>query len=83
MGELFIGEYGISEEATLQTIAIDPDCQHKGIGEQLIKEFIDHLMALGVRKINTLVNSNDPKLMHFFTANRFVPSKTINLERSL
>jgi ribosomal protein S18 acetylase RimI-like enzyme len=83
MGELFIGEYGISHEATLDTIGVDPDYQHKGIGEQLIKECMDHLRALGVRKINTLVDSNDSRLMHFFSANQFSPSKTINLERSL
>ena len=84
MGELYIGDYGISqEEATLDTIGVDPDYQHKGIGEQLINEFMDHLRTLGVRKINTLVDWNDSKLIHFFSANHFSPSKTINLERSL
>ena len=84
MGEIYIGEYGISKEkATLDTIGVDPDCQHKGIGKQLINEFMDHLRTLGVRKINTLVDSNDSRLMHFFSANQFTPSKTINLERSL
>ncbi len=84
MGELYIGEYGISnEKATLDTIGVDPDCQHQGVGEQLINEFMDHLRTLGVRKINTLVDWNDSKLIHFFSANRFSPSKTINLERNL
>jgi predicted N-acetyltransferase YhbS len=84
MGELFIGEYGISQEkATLDTIGVDPDHQQKGIGEQLIKEFMDHLRTLGVRRINTLVDWNDSRLIHFFSANRFSPSKTINLERNL
>ncbi len=85
MGELYMGEYGIfQEKATLDTIGVDPDYQHKGIGEQLINEFMDHLRALGVQKINTLVDRNDSKLMHFFNANQFSPSKTIiNLERSL
>ncbi len=84
MGELYIGDYGISqEEATLDTIGVDPDYQHRGIGEQLINEFMDHLRTLGVRKINTLVDWNDSKLIHFFSANQFSPSKTINLERSL
>ena len=83
MGELYIGEYGVSHEATLDTIGVDPDCQHKGIGERLINEFMDHLRTLGVRKINTLVDWNDSKLIHFFSANHFSPSKTINLERSL
>ena len=84
MGELYIGEYGISQErASLDTIGVDPDYQHKGIGERLINEFMDHLKTLGVQKINTLVDWKDPKLIHFFSANHFIPSKTINLERSL
>jgi ribosomal protein S18 acetylase RimI-like enzyme len=83
MGELFIGEYGISQEATLDTIGVDPDYQLKGIGKLLLKEFMDHLKALGARKIGTLVDSNDSRMMHFFTANQFGPSKTINLERNL
>ena len=84
MGELFLGEYGIfQEEATLDTIGVDPDCQQKGIGKQLIDEFMDHLRELGVQKVHTLVDWNDSKLTEFFRANRFIPSRIINLERSL
>lgn len=84
MGELYMGEYGIfREKATLDTIGVDPDHQHKGIGERLINEFMDHLKKLGVEKIQTLVDWNDARLIHFFSANQFVPSRTINLERSL
>ena len=84
MGELYMGEYGIfREEASLDTIGVDPDHQHRGIGEQLINEYLDHLKKLGVQKINTLVDWNDSKLIQFFSANRFSPSKTINLERRL
>jgi len=84
MGEIYMGEFGIfREEATLDTIGVDPDYQHKGIGEQLINEFVDHLRKMGVQKINTLVDWNDSSLIHFFSANHFSPSKTINLERVL
>jgi len=84
MGELYLGEYGIfQEQATLDTIGVDPNYQHRGIGEQLINEFVDHLKKVGVQKISTLVDWNDSKLIHFFSANQFIPSKTINLERSL
>ena len=84
MGELFLGEYGIfQEEATLDTIGVDPDCQHQGIGKQLMNEFMDHLRELGVKKIHTLVDWNDSQLVQFFRANQFTPSKTINLERIL
>jgi len=84
MGELYMGEYGIfREKATLDTIGVDPDHQHKGIGERLINDFMDHLKKLGVEKIQTLVDWNDARLIHFFSANQFVPSRTINLERGL
>ena len=84
MGELFMGEYGIfQEEATLDTIGVDPDYQRQGIGEQLINEFVDHLRDLGVQKIYTLVDWNDGRLIHFFSANQFSPSQTINLERNI
>jgi len=84
MGEIYMGEYGIfDEEATLDTIGVDPAYQHKRIGEQLISEFVEHLRNVGVKKINTLVDWNDSNLIHFFSANRFSPSKTINLERTL
>ena len=84
IGALYMGEFGIfKEEASLDTIGVDPDSQHKGVGEQLINEFMEHLRKLGVRKVNTLVDWNDSKLIQFFSANRFSPSATINLERSI
>lgn len=84
MGELYMGEYGIfQEEARLDTIGVDPDYQHGGIGGRLINEFMDHLRTIGVQKVSTLVDWNDSRLIHFFSANRFSPSKTINLERML
>jgi GNAT superfamily N-acetyltransferase len=84
MGELFIGQYGISrEKATLDTIGVDPDYRNKGIGEHLINEFVEHVKKLGVLNINTLVDWNDSQLIHFFSANKFIPSRIINLVRRL
>ena len=85
MAELYMGEYGISQDgATLDTIGVDPDYRHQRIGELLISEIFDHLRNLGVKKINTLVDKNDSRLIQFFMANKFNPSKNIiNLERIL
>jgi hypothetical protein len=44
---------------------------------------MEHLGKLGVKKISTRVAWNDSKLIHFFSANRFAPSKTIYLEREV
>ena len=67
----------------MDTIGIDPAYQHRGIGKKLMDEFVDHLRQIGVNKINTLVDWNDAGLIHFFSANQFSPSRTINLERSI
>jgi L-amino acid N-acyltransferase YncA len=84
MGTLYMGEFGIfQEQATLDTIGVDPDCRKKGIGKRLLDEFMDHLKSLGVKKLSTLVDSEDAKLTHYFGANRFIPSRTIHLEREL
>jgi ribosomal protein S18 acetylase RimI-like enzyme len=84
MGELFMGEFGIFQEvASIDTIGVDPSYQHKGVGKQLMNEFIDHLREIGVNKINTLVNLDDSNLIRFFRANQFSPSQTISLERSI
>ena len=84
MGELYIGQFGIFQEvASMDTIGIDPAYQHRGIGKKLMDEFIDHLRQIGVNKINTLVDWNDAQLIHFFSANQFSPSRTINLERNI
>ncbi len=84
MGETYMGEYGIFQgEATLDTIGVDPAYQQKGIGERLIDEFLAHLRKLGVKKVSTLVAWNNSSLIHFFSANRFAPSKTIYLERKI
>lgn len=84
MGELYMGEYGIyQEEATMDTIGVDPEYGHKGIGKQLMDEFVEHLRKLGVQRVNTLVGWDDSELIQFFAANQFSPSKTINLERGL
>ncbi len=84
MGELYMGEFGIfQEQATLDTIGVDPDYLKRGIGALLINEFMAHLKSLGVQKVNTLVERKNLNLTHFFSANQFSPSNTINPERSL
>ena len=84
MGELFLGEYGIPDTtATLDTVGIHPDCQRKGVGKQLMDQFVRHLRKAGVEKINTLVDWNDWQMIRFFDSNGFEPAKTLNLELKL
>jgi len=51
MGELYIGEFGISRAgASIDTVGVDPEYQRQDIGERLMDEFIDHLKQLGVKR---------------------------------
>jgi predicted N-acetyltransferase YhbS len=84
IGELYMGEYGIYQErATLDTIGVDPDHQGRGVGEQLMTEFVKHLKSLGVQKLYTLVDWDDSSLVPFFSRSHFKPSQTVHLERTL
>ena len=85
MGELIIGDFGIcGEDATLDTIGVDPDFQRQGIGKMLMNDFVLHLQQLEVQKLHTLVDKNDDRLMRFYTENRFSPSEIfINMERTI
>lgn len=84
MCELYVGEYGIpATTATLDTIGIHPEYQGRGIGRQLMDEFIGHLRKVGVKKITTLTDWNDWQLIRFFSARGFVPARTINLELTI
>ena len=85
MGELYIGEFGISNEgATVDTLGVDPDFRKLGIGKRLMEEFIDHLKQLGVKTIHTLVEKSDKALINYFKNNHFNPSLTVvSLERMI
>ena len=76
--------YGTDDlSAWIILLGVDPNYQKKGIGKQLINEYMDHLKEVGVKKITTLIDWNYSRMIHFFSANKFSPSKTINLERVL
>jgi hypothetical protein len=67
IGERYTGEYGISlEKVPWRPSVLSPITSiRKDMGKQLIDEFMDHLKALGVQKMDTLVDENDSKLTHF------------------
>jgi ribosomal protein S18 acetylase RimI-like enzyme len=84
MGKIYMGEFGIpGSTASLDTIGIDPDYAGAGLGTLLLDEFVTNVKAADVTNIQTLVDWNDVRLLRFFNKNGFIPSKTINLEKSI
>ncbi len=81
MGEVSGWEYGIPETyGYLDTMGVDPEYQHKGIGTLLFKELKAHFRELGVNVIYTFVDWRNWTLLKFFDAMGFTKGEMINLE---
>ncbi len=81
MGYVFFGEFGISDgTATIDALGVLPEFQKFGVASEMLDQFVMNMKAAGVKKIYTLVNWDDFALEKFFTRQKFVPSKRVNLE---
>ncbi len=65
------------------SIGIETDDPRNGIGRRLVDELLDRMRALGLWKIDTRVDLPDAEPVRIFGADRFSPSDTMNLERSI
>lgn len=84
MGYVFFGEFGIADStATIDTMGVHPDFRNFGIASEMLDQFMMNMKAAGVKKVYTLVNWDDFALEKFFSRQKFVPSKRINLEFEL
>jgi ribosomal protein S18 acetylase RimI-like enzyme len=84
MGYVFFGEFGIADStATIDTLGVHPDHRKFGVADEMLDQFMMNMKAAGVKKVYTLVNWDDFALEKFFSRNKFVPSKRINLEFEL
>ncbi len=84
MGYVFFGEFGIADgTATIDTLGVGPEFRSRGVASEMLDQFMMNMKAAGVRKIYTLVNWDDFALEKFFSRQKFVPSKRINLEYQL
>jgi len=81
MGEIYLGEFGIpSDTAAIDTIGVHPDVQRSGVAHMQLDEYKIHARAAGVKRVHTLVDWNDWRLIHFFDSVGFSPAKTLSLE---
>jgi ribosomal protein S18 acetylase RimI-like enzyme len=84
MGTLASGEFGFTNvTALMDSIAIHPGQQRRGIGEQLANAFIAESAARGARDVYTLVNWKSWDLLKFFDSMQFGLAQTVLLHRKV
>lgn len=84
MARVDIGDFGRSEPiAVLDTIGVDADCAHRGVGHALLSQLFVNLGALCVEQVETEVLSRDVALLGFFYSVGFAPSQELLFARRL
>lgn len=84
MGTLTSGEFGFTQvTALVDSIAVHPDWQRRGMGRQLTSAFITSSATRGAREVYTLVNWSAWDLLKFFDALGFSLAPTVPLRRSI
>jgi GNAT superfamily N-acetyltransferase len=84
LARVFYGEFGRTEPAAvLDTLAVHPDFQGRGIGAALLGQLQKNLRGLGVGSIQTEVSWDDPHLMSFFQHEGFRPAARLALDLPL
>lgn len=84
MGTLTYGEFGFAQvTALVDSIAVHPAHQRRGIGKQLADAFLAESAAHGAREVYTLVNWNAWDMLMFFDSLGFALASTIPLRRQI
>jgi GNAT superfamily N-acetyltransferase len=84
MGTLAQGEFGLAQVATIvDSIAVHPHYQRRGIGQQLIGSFIGWSAGLGATSVYTLVKEDNWDLLKAFHALGFSLAPVVPLEQRI
>jgi predicted N-acetyltransferase YhbS len=78
MARADLGDYGRPEAvAVIDTLGVDPDYAHRGIGRALLSQLFANLGALCVERVETVVAQRDLPLLGFLYAAGFSPSQRL------
>lgn len=64
-------------------LAVSPEYQNQGIGQQMMSEIETRLMALGCPKLNIVVRSSNDKVLGFYDKLGYVPDDVVSLGKRL
>lgn len=78
------GDFGrVEPVAVLDTLGVDPDCAHRGVGHALLAQLFANLGALGVDHVETVVARADLGLLGFFYDVGFRQAQRLAFEKRL
>lgn len=84
MARTDFGDFGRSEPvAVLDTIGVDPDYAHHGVGSALLSQLFVNLQALHVERLETIVSRQDFGLLGFLYSAGFAPSQRLAFLKQL
>src|SRR6185369_13330693 len=82
MARADFGDYGrVEPVAVLDTIGVDPDYAHRGIGHALLSQLFVNLQALGVERVETAAARENFALLGFFYDVGFEQSQRLSFDK--
>ena len=82
MARVDYGEFGRAEPAAvIDTIGVEPDLGHQGVGAALLSQLMANLDALRVETVRTTVAWNNFALLGFLSRSGFTPAQRLVLGR--
>jgi ribosomal protein S18 acetylase RimI-like enzyme len=83
MARADFGEFGrLVPTAVLDTIGVDPDYRHQGIGRALLSQLLVNLATLRVERIRTEIDWRDRDLLAFLGSCGFGPAQRLCLDHA-
>lgn len=84
MARADLGDFGRTQPvAVLDTIGVDPEYAHRGLGRALVTRLLDDVAQLQVRRVETLVKLADIDLLGFFQNVGLLPSQRLSFVRPI
>lgn len=82
MARTDFGDYGRAEPvAVLDTIGVNPDYGHRGLGHALLSQLFVNLAALRVERVETMVTRENFELLGFFYDAGFGQSQRLSFDK--
>lgn len=84
MARADLGDFGRTEPvAILDTLGVDPEYGHRGVGHALLVQLFEQLHALHIDSVETLVHQRDLGLLGFLQDTGFGPSPRLAFGRAV